>query len=151
MMGSRSISSLLVAASLFFLISCEKSDDPARPEILNFELGMEKSKTAVAGDELHMDAEVEAEGTIDRIEVEIHPEGEHDHMKGITSTEDEGEWEFDTVYTEFSGLKSTEFHEHIEVPADAEAGMYHFHFSVTDMEGYQATYEDEFEVLAPQK
>ena len=59
----------------------------------------------------------------------------------------DGEWEFDSVYIEFSGLRNTEFHKHIEVPIDAETGDYHFHFSVTDMEGSQTVFEDEVEIL----
>lgn len=126
-------------------ISCEKTG--AKPEIDFHELGYENSKTAEAGDELHMDAEVLAENKIDRIQVILHPEGE-EHKKSSKTRLSEGEWEFDSVYTEFSGLKNTEFHKHIEVPPDAEAGHYHFHFSVTDLEGYQTVYEDEVEILA---
>ncbi len=135
-------------AVVLMIVSCENT---GRPEILSFELGMEGDKMAAAGDELHMEAEVVAEGTIDRIEVEIHSEGDHDHKKGLLSDEDEGEWEFDTVYTKFSGLKNTSFHEHIEVPATAEPGEYHFYFKVIDMEGYQTVHEDEFELVAGQE
>lgn len=109
------------------------------------EIGMENSKTVAAGEEFHMDADVEADNKIDKIEVELHPEG--DHMKKGTLDE----WEIDTVYTGFSGLRNTNFHEHIDVPLTAEPGTYHFYFKVTDMEGYQTVYEDDVEVLAPAK
>ena len=127
-------------------VSCDKTG--AKPEIDFHELGFENSKTAEAGDELHMDAEVVAENKIDRIEVTLHPEG--DHKKSTKILLSDGEWEFDSVYTEFSGLRNTEFHKHIEVPIDAETGDYHFHFSVTDLEGYQTVFEDEVEILAPE-
>lgn len=133
----------LIAILSLGLVACENNN---APEIDFHELGMENSKTATAGEDLHMDAEIVTENTIDRIEVEIHHENEHSHMKG---TFDEGEWEVDTVYTEFSGLKNTKFHEHLEVPVTAEAGEYHFYFKVTDMEGYQTVYEDEIEILEP--
>lgn len=125
--------------------SCDKSG--ANPEIDFHELGFENTKTAVAGNELHMDADVVAENKIDRIKIEIHPEGD-EHKKSAVISPVSEEWEFDTTYTEFSGLKNTNFHKHIEVPADAGPGHYHFHFSVTDMEGYQSLHEEEIEILA---
>jgi hypothetical protein len=133
----------MVLAALVIMVSCDKSE---KPEIGSFELGYENSKIAYVGADLHMDAEVVAEGTIDRIHIVIHPEGEH-ARKGVRSVLDEGEWEVDTTYTKFSGLKNTTFHEHIEIAVDAEPGDYHFHFEVTDMEGYQTVYEEEFQLL----
>jgi hypothetical protein len=129
-------------------ISCDKTD--SKPEIDFHELGFDNSKTAVAGDELHMDAEIVAENQIDRIEIEIHPEGDG-HKNAALNLLSEEEWEFDTVYTKFSGLKNTHFHEHIEVPEDVEPEHYHFHFAVTDMEGNQTVFEEEVEILAPVK
>jgi hypothetical protein len=133
--------------SIVLITSCS---DAGRPEVSSFELGYENSKTGVPGGELHMDAEVLAEGKIDVIQVGIHPE--MDHKKGSARLESSAEgWEFDTTYTKFSGLKNTDFHEHIEIPEDAEPGHYHFHFSVTDMEGYQESYEEEFELVIEEK
>ena len=139
----------IVIATLFFTIiavSCDKTG--VKPEIDFHELGYENSKTAEAGDELHLDAEIVAENKIDRIEVELHPEGdEHKKLTRIVLSEEH--WEFDSIYTEFEGLKNTEFHKHIEIPLEAETGDYHFHFSVTDLEGNQTVFEDEVEILAP--
>lgn len=140
------IRTIISALLVIMTVSCDKTG--AKPEIGFHELGYENSKTAEAGDELHMDAEVVAENKIDRIEVILHPEGEHKKATNILLSNEE--WEFDSVYTEFSGLKNTEFHKHIEIPIGAETGHYHFHFSVTDMEGYQTVFEDEVEILAPE-
>jgi hypothetical protein len=139
------VKSMLVLTALVIMTSCGKTE---KPEIVSFELGYENSKTAFVGGDLHMDAEVVAEGTIDKIRIEIHPEDDHG-KKGVRSAWDEGEWEVDTTYTKFSGLKNTTFHEHIEIPMDAEPGDYHFHFEVTDMEGYQTVYEEEIEIKIP--
>jgi len=141
-MKIRTILTVLLAISIF---SCDKTG--AKPEIDFYELGFENSKTALAGDELHMDAEVVAENKIDRIDIEIHPEGD-EHKKSASMSPVAEEWEFDTIYTEFSGLKNTHFHKHIKVPAEAGSGHYHFHFSVTDLEGYQSVHEEEIEILA---
>jgi hypothetical protein len=130
------------------LVSCENTGP--KPEIDFLELGMENSKTVVAGEDLHMEADIVAENKIESIEVEIHPGGDH-HEKSISRSVGLEEWEIDTVYVEFSGLKNTLFHEHIEVPENAEPGDYHFHFTVTDMEGYQSAYEDGLEIQAPGK
>ena len=129
------------------LISCEK-DEVKKPEILNFELGYENSKTAYLGSELHIDADIVAENGIDRIVIEIHYEGGHN--KSIALDHSDNEWEFDHTYTEFQGLKNTNFHKHIEIPLDAEPGEYHFHFKVIDMEGYTAEIEEDLEIKEPE-
>jgi hypothetical protein len=61
----------------------------------------------------------------------------------------EGEWEFDSTYTEFSGIINPTFHKHIDIPVDADTGHYHFHFIVTDLDGQQTTVEEELEIQHP--
>ncbi|MCA1746624.1 MAG: DUF4625 domain-containing protein, partial [Bacteroidales bacterium] len=145
MVKSAIVKSTMVLAAVLILTSCAKTEEP---EIGSFELGYENLKIAYVGADLHMNAEIVAEGTIDKIHIVIHPEGEHG-KKGVRSALDEGEWEVDTTYIKFSGLKNTAFHEHIEIPMDAEVGDYHFHFEVTDMEGYQTVNEKELEIKIP--
>ncbi|MEX0983061.1 MAG: DUF4625 domain-containing protein [Bacteroidales bacterium] len=144
-MKSTIVNSTLLIAAAVVMASCGKTE---KPEIGSFELGYENSKIAYVGADLHMDAEIVAEGRIDVIRIEIHPEGDH-AKKGVRSALDEGEWEVDTTYTRFSGLKNTTFHDDIEIPADAETGHYHFYFEVTDMEGYQTVIEEELEIKIP--
>ncbi len=133
----------------FFFTSCEKDDDNVpKPSIDMTELGYENSKIAYAGSDLHMEAEIVAEGNIDKVTVEIHHEGEHDE-KSFSVVLDDHEWEVDTTFTEFSGLKNTTFHKHVDVPVHAETGDYHFHFVVTDMEGQQSSVEEELEIREP--
>lgn len=100
--------------------SCE--EEPAAPTISGLEVGENNSKTATIGDELHLDAEIVAEGEIDKIEVELHSE------------DGTGE-DIDESFDNYSGQKNADFHEHIEIPATAVAGEYHFHLKVTDKEG----------------
>lgn len=135
---------LVTVAMAMLISSCDKTG--SKPEIDFHELGIENSKTALIGEELHMDAEIEAENKIDRIEIAIQPEDVH--KKSTGSSEVSVEWEFDTVYTGSSGLRNTYFHEDIDIPGNAGPGHYRFHFSVTDLEGYQTTYEDELELFA---
>lgn len=142
----------LIAIALttgLFFTSCEKDDETnPNPVITLFELGYENSKIGYAGSDLHIEAEIVAEAKIDYVTVEIHPEGEHEE-KSASNVLLEDEWEVDTTYTEFSGLKNTTFHKHIDIPIDAEVGHYHFHFIVTDMDGQQTTVEEELEVQQP--
>jgi len=137
------LSTLIFAAALFFT-SCEKDEEVAKPQITILELGEGDSHgndhTAKVGGDLHMEVEVIAEGKIDYIQVRIHPEGDHDEAG------EHEEWELDTVYTKFSGLKNTIFHEHAEIDTTAEAGKYHFDFVVTDMEGNQSSAEAELQI-----
>jgi hypothetical protein len=135
----------IVLATGIFFTSCQKEETP-KPEIISFELGHDNSKTGYIGSDLHIDAEILAPGKIDRVKVEIHYEGMHD-TKSAFGQADEEIWEFDSVYTEFSGLKNTVFHKDISIPDFAEDGDYHFHFSVTDMEGNQTSIDEELEIV----
>jgi hypothetical protein len=131
---------ILIAMSFLLISGCSKEIEP--PVIKNFELGYDNSKIAYAGDELHIDAEIFAEGKVDRIRLVIHHEGEH---KSAILVFDE-EWELDVTFTEFNGIKNVTFHKHFDIPEDAEAGHYHVYFSVVDMQGNQTEVEDEIEI-----
>jgi hypothetical protein len=140
------ILTVLLVAGIISFNACNKDDEPAKPQITLNELGYENSGIGYQGSDLHIEADIVAEGKIDKVTVEIHPEGEHE---GKSSAIILAEWEFDTVYTEFSGLKNTTFHKHIDIPAEADTGHYHFHFIVTDLEGQQTSVEEEIEIRMP--
>lgn len=135
----------IILGTAIFFTACEDDDPIAKPEITILELGEGDShgndRTARVGGEVHIEVEVVAEGKIDKIQVIIHPEGEH------KSAFDGDEWELDTTYTKFSGLKNTTFHEHLDIADWAEPGEYHFDFIVTDMEGNQSSAESELEIV----
>jgi len=142
----------IILGAVTFFTAC-KDDDPVLPEITILELGEGDSHgndhTAIVGSDVHIEAEIVAERTIDLVQVRIHPEseleeeGEHEHEG------EHEEWEIDTTYTKFSGLKNTIFHEHLEIDVSAEPGEYHFDIVVTDMEGYQSSAEAELEIILP--
>jgi hypothetical protein len=135
---------LVTLSAIAIFTSCKKDEEVKAPEFIKFELGYDNSATAVVGDGLHIDAEILADGKIATIIVTIHPEGEHE-LKSIRTIE----WEVDTTYTTgYAGVKNVDFHEHIDIPADAETGPYHFHIRVTDMEGNRTEKEAELEILA---
>jgi hypothetical protein len=143
-MKQRILSITMVVFTTLFLTSCDT--DLAKPKITISELGYDNSKTVNAGKDLHIEGEIVAEGKIDKIMLTIHPEGEH---KSTLLNTVHHEWEVDTTYTKFAGLKNTSFHEHLEVPQDAETGHYHLHLKVIDMEGNSSEFEAEIEVLEP--
>ncbi|MCV6630517.1 MAG: DUF4625 domain-containing protein [Flavobacteriaceae bacterium] len=123
---------LFLAVCSLFVISCDSDDDPlSKPEISDFELGLGDNRIGYIGSDLHIEAEVEAENKISTIMVEIHME---DEAAG---------WQFEKTWTDFNGLLNTNFHKHIDIPANATAGIYHFHFVVTDMAGNQTEWEAE--------
>jgi len=120
------------------LNACKKDDEEtARPVINLMELGDGDSHgndhTAKVGGDCHIEAEITAEGTISLVSVRIHHENGHE--KGTL----DGDWELDTTYTKFSGLKNTLFHEHVEIDSTAEPGEYHFDMIVIDQEGYSTS------------
>jgi len=133
-----------VTLALYSLISlsCQKEETIAKPEIQLIEVGYDNTGTVKAGSDLHLEAEVTAEGKISIIRIIIHPEGDNG-MKNVLS---EG-WEFDSTYTEFASLKNCEFHKHIPIPASADTGMYHLDFTVTDQEGNQSSIDSDVRIL----
>ena len=121
---------LLVVASFS---SCNRDADP--PVISNTEIGENNSLTATIGGELHMDAEIVADGKIDKITVDLHLEG--------GTEEDEIEAEYTTDY---EGLKNVDFHEDLEIPAGTTPGEYHFHLTVIDQEGQTTDFEADVDI-----
>lgn len=122
-------------------VACDKDDDStAKPVITLTEVGHENSKTATAGDDMHLEADIVAEGLIARIDIEIH-------------LEEGGDYEIELSYTDgkYIGVRNTEFHEHIDIPADAPAGEYHLHFTVTDKAGQQTTVESDVNIVASEE
>ena len=134
----------MMLTGIMLLGSCRKDETVSKPEISQFELGLENSQTGYVGAGLHIEAEIVATGTISTVFVEIHPEGEEKSTRELLFA-----WELDTTYTTFDGLKNTLFHEHVSIPAEADTGMYHFHFVVTDKKGYQTTIERDLHVTLP--
>ena len=140
---------IIVLAISIAAVSCEK-DETKMPEILDFELGYDNSKTVHAGNDLHIDADIRAENRIDLIVIEIHFEGDHKKSISVASGENHHGWEVDTTYYKFNGLKNSLFHEHLKVPLEAEPGEYHFYFKVIDMEGYTAEIKEDLEIREPE-
>jgi len=123
---------LLISASLFTACKKDKEETPSAPSIDGLEVGAGNNKTAHPGNDLHIEAQITAPGTIKDVVLDIHPK---------TGTG----WKVNTTYTEnLAGLKNAEFHKHIDVPADATLGDYHGHIKVTDENG-QVT-EAEFDL-----
>lgn len=125
-----------IAAGVVFT-SCSKDDDPPvpAPVVSSLEVGTDDSHTAIAGSDIHLEAEIEAPGKISTITVEIHSESGPG-------------WEFTQVWDEFSGQLNATFHEHIDIPEDAAPGEYHLHFTVMDMAGNATEIEEELEIQA---
>ena len=120
----KSITLFIAISSMIMVTSCsdDDEDDVAAPVITNLEVGDDNSLMATVGSDLHIDAEVAAEGLIEEVEVELHSE------------DGTGE-DIEAKYTEYSGQKNADFHKHIDIPATATPGEYHFHLKVTDQEG----------------
>ncbi len=123
---------LLVLANVFVFSACE--DEVAKPQVTLNELGLENSKIAYIGHDLHIDADIVAEAKIERITVELHSEDEAE------------DWELEVDFTDAQGLKNTHFHEHVDISSEFSVGDYHFHLIVVDQEGNETEVEDELEL-----
>ena len=118
---------LLLSLCMFTFSACDDNEEDknvGKPVVALNEVGEENSKTAIAGSDLHLEGEITAENRIKRIDIEIHQE-------------EGGEFRIEKSFTEgkYIGVKNTTFHEHIDIPAEAPAGAYHLHFTVTDQLG----------------
>lgn len=132
------IVALLSVLSLGFT-SCSSDDDeelPAKPVISLTEVGSKNSKHAHPGHDMHLEADVLAEGIIKRIDIEIHQEEGGSDLVELSFTEGK-----------YIDVRNVEFHEHIDIPADAPLGEYHLHFTVTDKHGQQTTAETHIEIV----
>lgn len=123
---------LLLSANVLFFSSCNDEDEqPAAPVVNITELGSGHSNDGIgyAGSDIHINADIIAEGLIESITVEVHQEN--------------GNFEFSEVYTDDKGLKSTTLHKHLDIPAEAPEGEYHLHLVVKDQHGQTGMAESE--------
>lgn len=96
--------------------------------------------TVVIGSDFHAEFLVNAVFGIHTISVDI-------HSHGVTPGDGEVQWEFAEVFEEgYHELNEVEFHEHIDVPANAAAGEYHMTFSIEDEQGNVQNYETHIDV-----
>lgn len=128
----------LLNMSLVTFSSCSNDDDnnnPAKPLINLTEVGSENNKKGVAGSDLHLEGSIVADGLIKQIDVEIHQENG-------------GNFKIEKSYKDgkYIGVKNADFHEHLDIPADAPAGNYHLHFTVTDQLGQTTTAESDLAI-----
>ncbi len=130
-LSSVSVLLLLIIA----VTSCNKDNDVvAKPTVTGLEVGSGNNKTAYAGSDLHIEAEVAATATIENIVIEIHPEAG-------------AGWEFSQAFTDgYTGNKNATLHEHIEIPASAAAGNYHLHIKVADRSGNVTVAESDLKI-----
>ena len=103
------------------------------PVISDLEIGMNNNHKATAGGDLHLDAEIMAVGLIDKIEIDLHPESGSGN-------------DIEAVFTNYAGQSNAHFHNHIEIPATASPGEYHFHIKVIDQQGQTTSMDADVEI-----
>lgn len=133
----QSLALALLCVSMLVITSCKDDDDkPSKPTVTLKEVGHANNKTAMRGNDMHLEAAIKADGLIKRIDIEIHQEGGSNYkiMKAFT----EGK---------YIGVKNADFHEHIDIPAEAPLGAYHLHFTVTDQSGQTVMAEEHITVV----
>lgn len=124
----KTIALALIFGSIALFTACSDDDPIPAPTISNLEVGDSNNRKATIGGELHLDAEIIAEGKIDKIKVDLHPES-------VSGDDIEAE------YTGYAGQKNADFHEDLAIPATAPAGEYHLDITVIDQEGNSTSAE----------
>ncbi|MCG8698187.1 MAG: DUF4625 domain-containing protein [Bacteroidales bacterium] len=146
-MNTKLLMTTLLCIGLLFTACNDEDDKPAKPVVIITELGdgesHDNNHRAKIGESLHMDAEIVAEAKIDKIQIRIHPEGEH------KSAGEHSEWELDTIFsgTGITGLKNLDFHKDFKIGSTVEPGDYHYDIMVIDMEGNTGSDEAELDLV----
>lgn len=139
----------IIAVGALALQSCSSDDDGgssvAAPQISNFQYGEGSShsteQVAYKGSDIHLEAEINAPGTVSSIVLSIHG---HDLEVG----EGEVEWDFEQTYTDASYLViNPTFHEHVDIPSDIPSGEYHITLTVTDELGNSTEMEGHVDIM----
>ncbi|WP_345952656.1 DUF4625 domain-containing protein [Mucilaginibacter sp. PAMB04168] len=123
---------------IIILHACQKDAAVVldKPSIAIDEVGLNNSKVAYTGNDLHVDAAVTGPAKIASIKVQI------------TLAETNYGWDFVKTYTTpYAGSKSADFHEHIDIPETAKAGKYTLLIVVTDEAGNKTQAKVDFEVI----
>ena len=130
------MTALITVFTLSFTACGNDDEQPAKPVINLTEIGHDNSKHVHPGQDLHLEGDIVAQGLIKRIDIEIHQE-------------EGGSYKIKQSFTEgkYVGVRNVEFHEHIDIPANAPIGEYHMHFTVTDQCGQQTTVESHLEII----
>lgn len=133
------------------LHSCSSDDEGtpavAAPVISNFEFGEgsdhSTDQVAYKGSDLHMEGEINAEGVVSSISIDIHSDE-------VEAGEGEVDWDFEQTWTDASYLViNPTFHEHIDIPSNIPAGEYHIVLTVTDELGNSTKFEAHIQILDP--
>lgn len=114
----------MLAIVAAFFTACKKDPMNEMPKITDIEVGSDNNKTAYPGTDIHIEADLLAAETITKVKLEINPV---DPATG---------WKFEKEFTEgYAGNKNADFHEHIDIPADAALGKYRVVLTLIDAKG----------------
>ena len=123
------INDLLVLLTITaILCSCQIDPDPVLPvpTIKNLEVGLNNNEVGIIGRDFHLNADIVAGNQIDLVQVKIEPISGENYAKS---------WRFVLSWEEYKGAKSTNVHEHFDIPIDAIEGRYDFLLLVSDENG----------------
>ncbi|MDO4224818.1 MAG: DUF4625 domain-containing protein [Bergeyella zoohelcum] len=116
------------------IISCNRNEEEMAmtttpPTITNIEIGEENTRKAHPGDELHIEAEVKAEGMIKSLELQITPK------------KSGSGWVIVERFADAVGKQDYDIHQHYDIPVNAKVGEYDVIITITDLKGQKTTYE----------
>ena len=131
---------LLNVFGFLALASCDNDDNQSvsKPVAALAEVGEENNKTAMVGKDLHLEGNLEADGLIARIDLQIATADGKTIVLTKTWTDEK-----------YIGKRNTLFHEHVDIPATVSEGDYKLAFTVTDKLGQAATFTSDLRIEAP--
>ncbi|WP_339926388.1 DUF4625 domain-containing protein [uncultured Cyclobacterium sp.] len=103
--------------------------------------GFEMDAEVVRGEDFHVEFLIAAAHGIHSVTFDV-------HAHGLSPADGEISWDYEKEFEEgYHELSEVEFHEHIDVPANATAGEYHVVFTVEDEEGNVSEFDTHIDVL----
>ncbi len=133
---------LTLATVVLTVAACsDKSTGPsaAPPVITLTEVGEEIENTAIVGEDLHLEAEIEAEGRIETVQLRIA------QQTGKTYSRP---WSLDVTWDQYRGETDAHVHKHVDIPADAPIGTYDLVMIVKDQKGKTAQVRRDLQIIA---
>lgn len=138
-MSTNIFKGVLFIGLLVYFVSCKKDDnDSTKPEVTGLEIGLGDSRECHRGGDVHLEFEVTDNEELGYYSIEIYKE-----MKGASSI-----WNYESRWDFEPGLRNALVHSHrIEIPEDADLGIYSFNLTIADKAGNQLIFDEEVTML----
>ncbi len=138
------MSRILALATVALTVAACSDSNPtgpsaAAPVIDLTEVGEDFENVAIIGEDLHLEAEVEAEGRIETVQLRIVQQAGRTYARP---------WSLEVTWDQYRGQTDAHVHKHVDIPNDAPAGIYDLLVIVKDQRGKTTQVKRDLEIRA---